>query len=79
MDRASSGLFSGKLWASNLPTDAPEGAHALPINLPSVTTSISILLLPLLLKTILPRIEEIEGIRVFQYCDIIYYYSSSSF
>jgi hypothetical protein len=50
-----------------LPTDAPEGAQALPINLPSVTTSISILLLPLLLKTILPRIEEIEGIRVFQY------------
>jgi hypothetical protein len=67
MERASSGLFSGKLWASNLPTDAPEGAHALPVNLPSVITSISIVLLPLLLKTILPRIEEIEGIGIFQY------------
>jgi len=55
-------LLSGKLCASNLPTEAPEGAHALPKNLPSVTTSISIVLLPLLLKTILPRSEVIEGI-----------------
>src|ERR671937_850110 len=71
---AFSALFSGKLWASNLPTDAPEGAHALPMNLLSVTTSTSMVLLPLLLKTILPRSEVIEGINDEPSdADVIYY------
>src|SRR5581483_4543231 len=59
-ERARSGLLSGKLCASSFPTLAPEGAHALPVNLPSDTTSISIVLLPLLLKTILPLTEVTE-------------------
>jgi hypothetical protein len=60
--RVNSGLLSIKLGTSWLPTLAPEGAQALPRNLLSVITSISIDFEPLLLKTILPFIDEIKGI-----------------
>src|SRR5512133_788854 len=56
------GSSSRKLWDSCFPTLAPDGAHALATNFLSVVTSTSIVLFPLLLKTILALISEINGI-----------------